>query len=143
MEATELEREVEALDREARAALDRLADKREELERGREATELAADHQREREAERRREEEARAERERVEKARTTYHELYEEDRMLCEERDGLADRLKEILEERGALSGKMQTALREYDAEAANRMATESVGAGRRWIEEAFRLWSR
>ena len=58
--------------------------------------------------------------------------------MLCEERDGLASRLKEILEERRTLPSKMQSALREYNPEAANRMATESVGANRRWLEEAF-----
>jgi len=126
------------LDRQVREALDRLADKREELERGREVTALAADHHRQREEERQREEKARAARERVEKARASYHDIYEEDRMLCEERDGLAARLKEILVERRAHSGKMQTALREYDPEAANRMATESVGANRRWLEEAF-----
>jgi hypothetical protein len=90
--------------------------------------------------ERRREEEAQAERERVEKARTSYGELHEEDRMLCEERDGLATRLKEILEERKALSSKMQTALREYDPEAANRMTTESVGANHRWLKDEFGL---
>jgi hypothetical protein len=48
METSELEREVEALDR--------LADKREELESGREATALAADHHHQREEERRWEE---------------------------------------------------------------------------------------
>lgn len=58
--------------------------------------------------------------------------------MLCEERDSLASRLKEILGERRTLSSKVQTALREYDPEAANRMATESVAANRRWLEEAF-----
>lgn len=53
METSELEREVEALDRQTREeALERLADKREELERGREATAFAAYHQREREEER-------------------------------------------------------------------------------------------
>jgi uncharacterized protein (DUF3084 family) len=111
METCELEREVEALDREVREALYRLADKRDELEREREATALAADHHRQREEERRWEEDARAERERVEKAKTSYYELYDEDRMLCEERDGLASRLKEILEERRTLPSKMQSAL--------------------------------
>ena len=51
METCELEREVEALDREVREALYRLAEKRDELERGREATALAADHHRQREEE--------------------------------------------------------------------------------------------
>ena len=45
---------------------------------------------------------------------------------------------RDILEERRVLSSKIQTALREYNPEAANRMATESVAANRRWLEEAF-----
>jgi hypothetical protein len=58
--------------------------------------------------------------------------------MLTEERDALAARLREILAKRSTLSAQMQIALCEYDPEAANRMATEAVGANRLWLEEAF-----
>jgi hypothetical protein len=55
-----IEQEIQDLDREAREALDKLADKREELERQHRATELADERQREREAERKTEEEREA-----------------------------------------------------------------------------------
>ncbi len=56
-----IEQEIQDLDREAREALDRLADKRGELERQHRATGLAAERKREREAERRMEAEREAE----------------------------------------------------------------------------------
>lgn len=55
-----LEQEIQTLDAEAREALDKLADRREELERQHQGTALAAERQREREEERRREEERKA-----------------------------------------------------------------------------------
>lgn len=61
MTTEKLTKEIAALDQEARDSLDKLADKREELERQHRATELAAERQREREEERRREEEREAE----------------------------------------------------------------------------------
>ena len=67
-----LEKEVATLDREARRSLDRLADKREELERRHRETDLAARRQREREQERlaqeAREAEGRQQRQLVEEA---------------------------------------------------------------------------
>lgn len=73
--------DIERLDREAREALDRLADKREELAKQHEATELAEERRREREEERRRKE---AEKVR-EKARKAAQKLGE-GRLALEER---------------------------------------------------------
>ena len=68
MTEQKLEKEIEDLDQEAREALDRLADKREELQRQHQATDLAAERQRERGEERRRQEAEKAEKKAREEA---------------------------------------------------------------------------
>jgi hypothetical protein len=62
----------------------------------------------------------------------------EQVKMLTEEREALAVRLKEILDEQAELSAKMQKAVCEYDRETANRMATEAVGVKRDWLAATF-----
>lgn len=98
MTTEKLTKEIKALDAEARTALDRLADKREELERQHQATELAAERQREREEERRRQEAEEGERKAEEEARARCEEIAEEGRELSAELEGLADRILEALE---------------------------------------------
>lgn len=93
--------EIQRLDAEAREALDRLADKREELARQHEATELAAEIQREREEEKRRKEEAEAE-EREERRRREELDRLGRERLALEERvekqaAGMIDTLQELL----------------------------------------------
>lgn len=69
--------------------------------------------------------------------------LSEELRELDVQRDGLAGQLKEIIEERGRLISAMAQEMNSYDQEQANRMATDSVGAERVWLNEAFGQWLR
>lgn len=94
-------KEIEALDREAREALDRLADKREELEKRHQATELAATRQKERDEERREEKEReRAEREHrkaVEEAGRLGKERLRLEALAEEQAETLNATLKELL----------------------------------------------
>ncbi|MDP9474549.1 MAG: hypothetical protein M3R38_02425 [Actinomycetota bacterium] len=76
---------IEDLDRRAREALDRLADKREELERQHRATELAEERRQEREAQRRRKE-AQEAKEREERRRLEALERMGKERLRLEER---------------------------------------------------------
>lgn len=80
-ESRTTEQDIERLDREAREALDRLAQKREELAKQHQATELAEERRREREEERR----SKDEEKRREKARKEAEKLGEE-RLALEER---------------------------------------------------------
>lgn len=102
MSEQNIEQEIQDLDREAREALDKLADKREELERQHRATEIAGERQREREAERRTEEEREAsERERrraVEEAGKLGRERLALEERAEEEAEALAATMGEILE---------------------------------------------
>lgn len=116
-EMTGTEEEVEALDREAREALDRLADKREELGRQHRGTELAEQRRREREEERRREEEREAA-ERGERRRREELERLGEGRLALEER---------AEEEARALIATLEE-LKGHDAE--HRMALASGPGG-------------
>lgn len=77
--------EIEDLDREAREALDKLADKREELKRQHRATALAAERQREREEQRRLEVAAQA-KEREERRRQEQLQRMGKERLRLEER---------------------------------------------------------
>lgn len=117
--SAELQAEIEDLDREAREALDRLADKREELARQHQATELAEGRRREREAERRRE----AEREREERERRRREE---ETRRLGARRLALEERAEK---EAAALSSTMKELL---ELDPVHRRAVEAcVGRGK------------
>lgn len=80
-----LDQEIEALDKEAREALDKLADRREVLARRHRATELAAERQRERERERRLEEQREAQESARQKA-TEKAERLGAERLALEER---------------------------------------------------------
>jgi chromosome segregation ATPase len=95
------EKTIEALNREAREALDRLADRREALAREHAATELAAERQKEREEERIRRERAEAAERENERLRAKAAELGER-RLALEERaereaEALGATLQEIL----------------------------------------------
>jgi hypothetical protein len=107
-----LEQEIEDLDREAREALDRLADKREEMERRHQATDFAAQRQREREEKRWRREAAetqeRERRRRVEKA----EELGRRRLELEERAEGQARALVSTLEDLLALDPRHERAVR-------------------------------
>lgn len=92
----ELEKEIEVLDKEAREALDKLADKREELEREHRATDLAAERQREREEERKAEEE-REHRRAVEEARKLGEERLRLEVLAEEQAEALRATLEELL----------------------------------------------
>jgi chromosome segregation ATPase len=133
-----LQKEIEALDKEAREAMDKLADKREELQRQLKATELAEERQREREELKRRKATEEAQRRRVEEAKSRCEELHREAAGLSEERDALAARLKEIFAEQSELAMQMQQAVYVYDPERANQIATDSVGAHQTWLADTF-----
>lgn len=102
IEQAEPNDEIEALDREARAALDRLADKREEIERRHRETDLAAGRQRERGQERRREEARKAEererRRRVEAAENLGQKRLALELKAEEQAGALLSTLQELLE---------------------------------------------
>lgn len=109
--STELQKEIETLDREAREALDRLADKREELARRHRATDLAARRQREREEERRLEEEREA-KEHEERRLEEELERMAGERLALEERaEEQAAALAATLEELHAFDGRHLQAL--------------------------------
>lgn len=95
------QKDIETLDKEAREALDRLADRREELAREHRATELAADRQKEREQERLRQERAEAAERESERLRARAAELGAKRRALEvraeEEAAALAGTLQELL----------------------------------------------
>ena len=99
--STETQKDIATLDREAREALDRLADRREALAREHAATELAAGRQREREQERIRRERAEAEERERERLRARAAELGERRRALEEraeeEAEALAATIGELL----------------------------------------------
>ncbi|MDP9481538.1 MAG: hypothetical protein M3R38_38725 [Actinomycetota bacterium] len=104
---TETYKDIKTLDREAREALDRLAAKREELQRQLETTELTEKRLREREEERRSAEAEEAERKAEEEAKARCEKIAEEMGELDAEREGLAKRLAEILERYQYLNWEM------------------------------------
>ncbi len=133
-----IEEEIGVLDREAREALDALADKRAELQRQLEATERAAERQRERDAERRRREQEEAERKAGEEAKARQEKIAAEVRQLEAEREGLATRLREINESLAELDERMVQEVSSRDTEHANRLILTYRGRHRRWIKERF-----
>lgn len=136
-----LEKEIEVLDREARESLDRLAAKREELQRQLETTELTEKRLREREEERRRAEAEEAERKAEEEAKARREKIAEEMGELDAEREGLAKRLAEILERHQELNWEMIQEVNRYDTERANGMAVAHGSAPRYWVEDRFSRW--
>lgn len=133
-----LQQEIVALDREAREAMDRLADKREELEKQHRATSLAAERQREREEERRRQEQEEAERKAAEEAKARREKIAEKRRELEAERERLANRIIEILSRLEELDGELVEEANLYDTERANAMMRSFAGRHRRWLKEKF-----
>ena len=101
--STEQQKDIATLDREAREALDRLADRREALAREHAATELAAERQREREQERIRQERAEAEERERERLRARAREMGERRRALEERAEDEAAALAATMEELLAL----------------------------------------
>lgn len=97
MSIENLEKEIQALDQEARQAMDRLADKREELQSQLEATELAAERQDQREEEHRRAEAEDAKRRAREEAQARYQSLAEARYAAEESFEDLAYKLLETL----------------------------------------------
>lgn len=138
---TTKQKSIEVLDQEARGALDRLADKREELAREHKATELAAGRQREREEERRRGEAEEAERRAEEEAKSRREKIAEEMGELDAEREGLARRLVEILERYQELNWEMIQEVSRYDTERANAMAVRHSNAPYAWVEDRLSRW--
>ncbi len=136
-----IEGEIEVLDREAGEALDRLADKREELRRQLETTERTERRLREREEERRRAEAEEAKRRAEEEAKARCEELAEEMGELDAEREGLAKRLAEILERYQELDWEMIQEVNRCDTERANGMAVAHASAVRTWVEDRFSRW--
>lgn len=97
----QLGKDIETLDQEAREALDRLADKREELAREHKATELAAERQREREEQCRQKEQREAREKEEARRREEAERLGEKRRVLEvraeEEAAALVSTLEELL----------------------------------------------
>ena len=120
--STEQQKSIEALDREAREALDRLADRREALAREHAATELASQRQKEREQERiRRERAEAAERER-ERLRARAREMGERRRALEERAEEEASALAGTLQELLALDPGHARALQAAHGEAPQQL---------------------
>jgi chromosome segregation ATPase len=137
----QIEKEVEDLDREATEALDRLAAKREELQRQLETTELTEKRLREREEERRSAEAEEAKRKAEEEAKARREKIAEEMGELDAEREGLAKRLAEILERYQELNWDMFQEVNRYNTERANGMAVAHASAPRTWVEDRFSRW--
>lgn len=121
-----------------REALDRLADRREELARCHQATDLAAQRQREREEERRRREAEEAEGKAREEARARREQIAEETSGLVAELEGLADRILGGIESLEELDLRLLDEVAPRDTERANRLAREIPGRHRRWLQERF-----
>ena len=130
--------ELARLDREAREALDRLADRREQLERRHEATALAAERAQKREEERRRREAEEAQRKAEEAARLRREEIAEETRALEDERDELAGRIVAIIERLRELDSRMVEEASLYDTERANALISSQRGRHRSWLKRTF-----
>lgn len=139
-----LEKGIEALNKEAREAMDRLADKREELQNQLAATELAEKRQREREEERRRTEAAEAERRALEESEARYQSLSEEEaRSVDTELSAAAESIKKNLERRSVLMFEMAQELAPRDQDRANALSTARVFFARDWVREEFARWVR
>ena len=136
--STELEKDIATLDREAREAMDRLADRREELAREHAATELAAERQREREQERIRRERADAAEREQERLRVRVAELGERRRALEvraeEEAEALAATLGELLR----LDPGNARALQKAGQKAEQRYSSSFERVLRDWFVDRF-----
>lgn len=141
MSTEKLAQEIQTLDAEARTALDKLADRREELQRQLKATELAEKRQREREAERRRQEAEEAERKALEEAKARADALHEELASLDARRDELAEEINGMLEKYGEVYGELMQEYNGFAQTRANSMASARGGMERRWLEDAFGRW--
>jgi DNA repair exonuclease SbcCD ATPase subunit len=138
-------KDIEDLDREAREALDKLADKREELQRQLEETKLAEQRQRERGEELRRQEELEADQLAEEEARARREKITGEADQLEAEREELANRLQEIIERLQFLYWELATELsqsrKQADKDRANDMAVGHGSRQRNWLEKKFGRW--
>lgn len=135
---TGIEEEIEVLDQDAREALDKLADKREELQRQLKATELAEGKERERQEERRRREREEAERKAEEEAQARREKIAREMGELEAEREELANRLVEVLERRQELTWETIQDVNRHDQDRANEMVLGHMNGVQNWIKERF-----
>ncbi len=90
----------------------------------------------------------RAAKERRDEAQVAVHKaraagIYAKLKRIEDKRDALAAQLDEVLEEHQDASGDYSQAVRLYDGDAANRMASAAAGRYRRWFGDAFSRWLR
>ena len=135
---TEQQKSIEVLDKEAREALDRLADKREELAREHAATELAAGRQREREQERVRRERAEAAEREQERLRARATELGAKRLRLEERAEEEAAALAATLQELLALDPGHARAARAAGQKAEQRYSSSFDRVLRDWFVDVF-----
>lgn len=136
--STEQQKTIEDLDREAREALDRLADRREALAREHAATELAAERQREREQERIRQQQREAQEHQQERLRVRAAELGEKRRALEVRAEEEAAVLSATLQELLALDPGHARAVRAAGQKAEQRYSASFDRVLRDWFVDVF-----
>lgn len=136
--STEQQKTIEDLDREARQALDRLADRREALAREHKATELAAQRQREREQERNRQHQREAQERQQERLRVRAAELGEKRRALEVRAEEEAAALSATLQELLALDPGHARAVRAAGQKAEQRYSSSFDRVIRDWFVDVF-----